>query len=782
MTHLIEKQKGFRRAVTIVEIDLNINDPLVDYSGDSESYNTPKTTVAALNYADSFVTYTFSNQQLGYSTPHFVCVESVSSSPAVLKPGEDVSLSASATITLQDFISNDVFELPAPYQGNRITGSFFGKLLSRNYLQNRNVRIKRGYNPDSVDDADFQIEHYVVKTHSGLDANGKITLSLIDRLFYTTESKAKAPQITDCHLITALTSVSTSAFYNGYNLGDKGKDRAILIGDVGICNIDNELIQYTITTLTTPSVNGSMNLVRGFSNTIAVAHEERAAIQGCFTTRVSENVFGIENITDVNRRLIKDFTNIGAVYINDTKWNAEKAGGLANFNFTNIISSPTDVKKLMQETIQSSGSYMFYDIIANEIIIGSSPRFDLPVSTLTDELNILEDSMRVTPQDSLQVTRSTIRYAKIDYTQGDDNRYYANSFRKIDGIKEGDAQSGNQSEAKEIKSNWYTNTLVDIVAANSIPQLKVERFSDVPEKFSFKLDSRDVGLLPNAETMWIGSTVNIQTKQLINTNGTIKNSIAQVISIKPSSQEDTWDIVALGYKGNIPTNADLYITSDQVDFVLTDLLATTEAREYTVVINSGVKITASTRLTIAFSTGTLFAGASLKIINQGFIVPAGGSGGRGGVKDGPDPAINSTPGTSGGTGMSFQCNATIDNLSGLIAGGGGGGGGGNSDGVTVDSAGGGGGGGAGDIGGAGGQVLPPVTGSNDGTAGNFNFNGVGGAGVLGGIDGGNGGGLGQNGVTKSSAGGAAGVAILTNGNTIVLLSGDNPDQIKGAVI
>ena len=59
-----EKAKGYRESVTIGEIDLDINDPNIDFSGDPQSYNTPKTTDDVLAYDGSIQTYIFSNQQL----------------------------------------------------------------------------------------------------------------------------------------------------------------------------------------------------------------------------------------------------------------------------------------------------------------------------------------------------------------------------------------------------------------------------------------------------------------------------------------------------------------------------------------------------------------------------------------------------------------------------------------------------------------------------------------------------------------------------------------------
>jgi hypothetical protein len=775
MTYETTKALGNRDSVSIVEIDLDINNPAVDFSSDPDSYNTPSTTIspdAQINISTQ--TYIFSDQQLEYGVNHFAVLDSVSSTPATLKPGEDVALSASASANFNDITTNDAVELPSPYNDRRVSGSLWGKLEARNYFQNREARVKRGYDPLLLNDNNFQIENYVVKSLGGLTNNGTQSVKLIDRLFFATEGKAKAPVATDVKLTTTMTTGTTSINFTGTSFGDKEKSRTIVAADVGMILIGGEIMSYTVASYSAGS--GTLTVVRAQGGTVAEEHAINETIQGCFITEAA-GVFGAENITDIARRLFNDFTDIGTGYINDTDWDTEKAGNLSNYDFTNIVTKPTDVRKLLKEMIQSSGAWMYFDIIDNEIVIGASARFDLPVATLTEDANILEDSMKVTPLDKSQVTRSTIRYNKLNYAESDDEKNFGNVFQKIDGIQEGDAKSGKQSEAKEIKSNWYTGSTTDIAVANSVVNLNVERNSEIPHKFTFNLDAKDVGILPNTERLWYGSVVEIYTRLLLNPDGTKKSNLAQVTSVKPLSQ-DTFQVTALSYAANIPTNVDLYIDTDKVDYLLTSELTTTEAREYVVVINSGVIITASATSADAFDTGTLFAGATLKLINQGFIVGASGAGGAGSENDNTGPGI---AGSNGGPALNIQVDTTLDNLTGLIGGGGGGGGGGGSD---LGNDGGGGGGGAGDVAGAGGGSFG---GSYNGEAGSFNFPGAGGTGGGGG-DGGTGGDLGasgDSGVTdgpsSGGAGGTAGKAIDKNGNTLTILSGNNAAQIKGVV-
>jgi hypothetical protein len=134
-----------------------------------------------------------------------------------------------------------------------------------------------------------------------------------------------------------------------------------------------------------------------------------------------------------------------------------------------------------------------------------------------------------------------------------------------------------------------------------------------------------------------------------------------------------------------------------------------------------------------------------------------------------------SPGFNGGGALSLSTPTKLDVLFGLIAGGGGGGSGLAGD-CSEIITGDGGGGGQGNPGGAAGQPGPP----------NIFTLGVGVAGQPGSINAPGlptGGELGQNGKGDAGiSGGVAGFAILTNGNSLDIISGNNSDKIKGAVI
>ena len=194
----------------------------------------------------------------------------------------------------------------------------------------------------------------------------------------------------------------------------------------------------------------------------------------------------------------------------------------------------------------------------------------------------------------------------------------------------------------------------------------------------------------------------------------------------------------------------------------------------------------------ALRTGTFASGDTVKIVNTGLIIGMGGAGGAGSPTTTSFPShASSGAGGAGGRALALQFPVTIDNTGGTIAGGGGGGAGAfyvqwttpHPNGpkfppITRTGAGSGGGGGAGTNVGTGGAAGTPTLYSNAGSNGTPTTGGAGGTSTVPTPTrpyaiGGNGGNRGQAGSSKTApnpsftaVGGAAGQAIISNGNTI----------------
>jgi hypothetical protein len=239
------------------------------------------------------------------------------------------------------------------------------------------------------------------------------------------------------------------------------------------------------------------------------------------------------------------------------------------------------------------------------------------------------------------------------------------------------------------------------------------------------------------------------------------------------------------------------------------------ASDVTLYIDSGVYCWSDNTGLWGLSTQS-FPGDTLTLVNNGYIMGAGGLGGG--------CSSNQSAGGNGGFALEINDNITIDNRNGYIGGGGGGGGGGTygaggggaggggggneyggignaggaigqvgASGGGIDGAGGGAGGGGGANssngtiahGGGGGRILPGSGGSG-GSGRKHNGGSGGGPGSPGNSSdssaGAGGGGWGAAGGPGGSAGGSGGSAVLTYGYTVTWVGGSaSTNNVYGAV-
>lgn len=191
--------------------------------------------------------------------------------------------------------------------------------------------------------------------------------------------------------------------------------------------------------------------------------------------------------------------------------------------------------------------------------------------------------------------------------------------------------------------------------------------------------------------------------------------------------------------------------------------------DITLTINPSIYVGSTSPATAALTVPSAFdVNDTITIVNQGFILGKGGNGGNAPIESG----------TAGGTALSLQRPATIDNQNVIGAGGGGGGGGRpgiaftprpSKQGGPIPSprGGGGGGGAAGFSVGIGGVGAPGNFFGNPGSSGTTTSGGLGGSATGPATPGGTGGGLGSSGLvspggTPAGVGGAAGSAIVGN--------------------
>jgi hypothetical protein len=778
----IKRQSG-RIACTIFEIDLDINDPSLDaeFAANPSSYGTPKTTNDVRAWLDGSVrTYRYSDQYIA-NLDCFPNLRSAKSNPPKANPGIDIGFRATASIDIDDFETNDAYEVQGLYADRRVTGSHFAKLFARNFVKNRPARIKRGYLVDGVyDEANFQIEHYIIDQYQGPTLSGRADFDLVDVLALTNGINAKAPETTNATLNAAIDSAVTTITANlesGLSAADiEAKFGAN--GATGYLAIGNEYMGYTVTSATgvAPVV---MTVDRAEYGTAPSEHSVNATVQRAIA-------WDGANIITILDDLFRNHTDIDETYIPAAEWAALAAGELSLFELTNIITKETEVKKLINELIQIAGLTMYVDVVERAIKIVATPNFDTPVITFDSVEHYEIGTLKVMNDFDRLVTRQLVRWAPRDYSNTEDNNW-TKTFRVAAILEELPDRLGVKSDGKEVISRWLPNTVNGNQIATGIAQRNVARFSQVPQRVAFEVDSKYVGTLENSQRMWIGSVFSAITPAKVFCNGAFQSQIltCQCTSVSAGRRPDKWMIEGVSYQANIPPNADYYIApGEYLDYVLSDEFDfSATGVEFIVVVSSGAVFGSTSAATAGFRQGTFGAGSTLRLIMQGQAFGKGGNGGNGGAADYESAVcsiFNGTAGGNAGPACEFTTDAIIDNSFGLIAGGGGGSAG--LPGQCLESS-----AKAGD-GGGGGQGFVAGNGGNAGIAGVSTEAGADGQDATLNYPGLYGGALGQAGTSvvgisgATISGGAAGAAIITNGNAITITAGNNSEQIKGAIV
>lgn len=778
------KRQSERKQCIIFEIDLDINDPAfeAEFAANPLSYGTPKTTNDFRAYKEGeYRTYRYSNQYIS-NLDCFTGLQSASSNPPKANPGVDIGFRASASIRLKDFISNDSYEMQGLYANRRVEGSHWAKLFARNFVKNRPARVLRGYlaDNDAFIAENFQTEHYIIDEYQGPSLSGDVSFDLVDVLALTNGINAKAPETSNATLAAPITTASATATINlASGLTSEEIESAFgANGYTGTLAIGSEYIGYTVTSVTGVAPVTVDLIQRADFGTIAADHEINSTVQRCVAWPE------LTNIIDIIDELLRDYTDIDQSYIPTAKWNELKTGELSGFMLKNCIAKETEIKKLLNELIQIAGLTMYVDVVQRSIEITATPNFDQPVIVFNEAEHLELGTLKTTNKFDKLITRQLVSWAPRNYSD-DSQANYDKTFRVAALLEEDKSRLGTKNAGKDVVSRWLPNTTNGNQIATGIAQRNVSRFSQVPVEVSFEVDSKYVGTLENGMRLWLGAVFQVQTVRNVYSTAGFQHEIltCQCISISAASRADKWKVTGISYKANVPPNADYFINAGQYfNYILANEFDFTEAKEYIVVINAGAQFGSTSTAWASFRQGTFPSGATLRIINAGQIIGRGGDGGEGGLVLDGLPQLGGA-GDNGGPAAEFTTDAVIDNSFGLIGGGGGGGQGGEGALGPTGSA-------LRGNGGGGGQGLAPSNGGtaaavgdliagDDGNQGDVNAPGAGGSSFFR-MDGYTGGGLGQNGL--GADGGAAGAAIITNGNTVTITAGNNSEQVRGAIV
>lgn len=498
--------KYTRRSIEVVEMDLDVC--LNSYgvspcaaagAAGSECYNTRKTCQDSAHYNRGTKTYRFvkPNQTLPAGVLAYPFLTSVQTSPTVLELNK-ISRRAQITVEFKDSSHHD--RGIDPYHATRAfdadsQGTFFNKLFARNpYLSNRVLRVKTGYiNPAGFDTSfstDFETRTYLIDRVEGPDAQGTVRVVAKDVLKLTDDKKSKIPVANEGSTGAAMTAIQTTIVLNA------GEGAAY--PSSGTVRVDDEFISYS-----GKSADTLTGCTRALYGSSAATHNSDARVQVCVA-------YNGANVSDVLYDVLVNYANIPSTYVPKSDWDNEVSTWLSSHTLTNVLSEPTGVQEVVETILEQTTSALWWDERAQEIKFKTTAPV-IPGTSIfeVNDDNILRNTFTLSVLDKERVSRASIYYNMVSYTEDRDS---AKNFSTVHVRTDSAAESADEygeSVERVVYGDWITASGPALEMAGRVLRL----FRDSPFQISFHLDAKDGGEL------WTGDVFSLNSKFFVDVDG-----------------------------------------------------------------------------------------------------------------------------------------------------------------------------------------------------------------------------------------------------------------------
>ncbi len=516
MTYADELKKPGREPVVIVEMDLGYCSltygvapctASIGTTGIQKCFNTRKTCQDAANFTQATKTYRFSSKHLPASAPSTIPnVMSVRMTPTKIAPGQGMGQRASVSITFQDSPLGD-FGIDK-YAGertydSRTQGTFWGKFIARNpYFAGRPLRVRTGFLDDGAyDAANFQTRLYFIEKIDGPNSKGIVTVTAKDILKLLDDERSQIPEVSLGKLSVAVDEIATSLV-----LGDGEGAEYPASGEI---RVGSEIMTFT------RSVD-TMTVVRARESSEAASHDIGESVQIC--KRYTE-----VPIADLVYDLMTDAGTIDPSYCDLTAWQTECELWLPYHLMSALITSPTGVRKLLEELAQSALVYYWWNEVSQTVELRAiRPPDEAEVSTLNDTENIVADSVTVSQDVESRISEIWVYYGIIDPTKDlEEEHNYTRVEIYVDTDAESDIEYAEQ-RIKKIFSRWLRTDVQ--TPAQTLAARMIAKYRDTPRTIKVRLDAKD-------SEIWIADPVRLTTKWIQGPDGSSQENDLQVMRV-----------------------------------------------------------------------------------------------------------------------------------------------------------------------------------------------------------------------------------------------------------
>lgn len=532
MTYDTQKLVLGREPITVVELDIGYCSltygtapctASVGVTGSQKCFNTRFSCQDPDNYDEETKTYRFcqpfDNMPIGVNMIPSIDGD-VARAPTSTTGGKGLGDRAVVKVTLNDHTWHDrdvdKYFSERTYDAET-TGTYWGKWLARNpYYEQRTMRILSGYVADTWDWNNFETEVYDITSIEG-PRNGKITITGKDILSRTYSDKTKYPNPSEGELLSDITSVATSATLTPSGIGNSDYPSS------GYISIGKEVCSFTRS-------GDTLTLTRAQWGTEAKSHSSGDTVQICKTWE------GV-NVVDMLEELLVTGAGIPSSYIpyddgatgTPDTWDDEKTTWLNSATVTGILMKPESIAKVIQELSDIFLFDIWWDPVEQEVMIKalSPERSGETINTITDEYDILADSVSIKRDAKQRVSTCRVFYNKSDYSEKDDIEQFSGIYISTNVESEGSEQYGS-SAIKDVFSRWYTDKSQAALTAGRY----VARFAQTPMVVTFELDKK------NEDDLFMAERVELNTKHiqgLTGENEPTKFQITKIVEDKSGS-------------------------------------------------------------------------------------------------------------------------------------------------------------------------------------------------------------------------------------------------------
>jgi hypothetical protein len=455
-------------------------------------YNTRATCQNSTNYAPSRTSHNYLFTTLSsdfpkslWSVPNVAlvspCLMGIERAPTRMGLGVGLGYRAAIQVRLKDFAHHDrgtdLYTANRQYTPEE-QGTFWGKFLTRNkYYQGRELVLYTGYLTETgaYDAANFQTRTYIIERIDGPDRAGNVTITAKDVLKFADDDRSQVPEPT----IATLNAVLTDIQIGTVAVLDLETSK---FATSGFARFGREIFAYSARTVSSITISA-----RAQKGTTADAHKIGDNIQFCMVWDEVNVVTILQQLLDVAYQTTPGFTRnagLATVWLDLTGWTAEKVAWLNSVNLTSVLSEPVGVRTLIEELVENCLFSIWWDELATVVRIKAvSP--NQSVGTLTDQNNLLADTVAVKDDPAQRVTQVWVWYAPDDWTEKEAWNYQY-LYIQLDVDAEG-IDKYDETKARIIRSRWIPSAALSIQLAGRTLTL----FKDNPRVIQFSLDAKD---------------------------------------------------------------------------------------------------------------------------------------------------------------------------------------------------------------------------------------------------------------------------------------------------